>query len=104
MAYVAEPEGYTGNRDGDCEKGGSHRPSQALCPVEELLARCDVPANLEMHRKSADENFRRVSIVTKNCTQLHLLQTAMESPPEMRKAPERAQERLEYMSLGVISL
>lgn len=58
MAYIAEPKGYTGNRDGDCEKRGSHRPSQALCPVEELLARCDVPANLEMHRESADEDFR----------------------------------------------
>jgi hypothetical protein len=104
VAYIAKPEGYTGNRDGDCEEGGCHRPAQALCPVEELLARCDVPANLEMHRKSADENYRRVSIVTRNRTQLHLLQTAMDSPPEMRKAPDRAQERLEYMSLGVISL
>lgn len=34
----------------------------------------------------------------------HLLHTAIDIPPEMRNAPEKAHVKLEYMSFGVISL
>jgi hypothetical protein len=63
VANIAESEGYAGDGDGDREESGSHRPAQSLCPVEELLARCNVPANLKMHRKSADENCDIVSMI-----------------------------------------
>jgi hypothetical protein len=36
--------------------------------------------------------------------ELHVLHTAMDKPPEMRKAPEKAHVRLLYISFGVISL
>jgi hypothetical protein len=72
VANIAESEGYAGNGDGDGEESGSYRPAQSLCPVEELLARCNVPANLKMHGKSAYENCDIVNMIMNIGTQYTL--------------------------------
>lgn len=57
MTDVTESERHSSNGDCDREESGSDRPAQTLRPVEELLPRCHVPADLEMHGKGTNEDY-----------------------------------------------
>ena len=105
MAGVSETEGEASENDGEGEDECNNAPAASLGKVEELLARNDVPAYLQMHGKRADEDCGCQKLDAQrrgkgNC----LLHTAIARPPQMRSAPDQAHVKLENMSLGVISL
>jgi hypothetical protein len=56
MANIAESERNSSDRNSDGEESRRDRPTEALRPVKELLSRRDIPADLEMHRKSTYED------------------------------------------------
>lgn len=56
VAHIPKPERYAGNGNGDGEEGGSNGPSKNLGTVKKLFSRSDVPADLKVHRKSANED------------------------------------------------
>jgi len=60
MASITKAERYTSDSDGGGEEGSRQAPTKSLGAVEELFARYDVPADLEMHRDDADKNCRNM--------------------------------------------
>jgi hypothetical protein len=103
MADVAEAVRDTCDSNGGREESCGNGPAEALGPVEESLSRHGVPANLEMHGQSANENLTLSAKLKYVRSVENVLHTAIDMPPAMMKAPENAQVRSEYMSWGVIS-
>jgi hypothetical protein len=61
VAHIAESVRHACDGNGNREECSSNGPAKTLGPVKEFLPWCDVPADLEMHRKNADENCTQVS-------------------------------------------
>jgi hypothetical protein len=49
MAHIAKTERDACNSDGNGKEGSSNGPAQSLRPVEEFLAGCYIPADLQVH-------------------------------------------------------
>ena len=59
MADISESEGDSSDRDRDGKESSRNGPTQALCPVKELLSWRDIPADLKMHGERAYEDPNR---------------------------------------------
>lgn len=73
-------------------------------PPLELGPQYNFPTNLKMKGEGADETWSTLVPLHSQGFLKHLLHITTTQPPKSKKEPEKAQERLEYMSLGVIAL